>query len=233
MFGINLKDLRIREYTCSPAVVGRANVAFGAAYGAVVAVLLPVCGLPDVWSTAFLVASPLCLVLWGLYCWKLRRRPVKRQVTLGGPAHRLYVRSRWMFVVYGLVCACVEYAIVMALVSLLSLAIMLGAGFLATRVTKKLHLPNVTGYLLAGIAIGPYLLNLIPPIIFERMEFVTDLALAFIAAYSMAGWLALIFVIIIPVLALALFGVIRKVVPVFRRIFRKYDALASSASTTP
>ena len=64
---------------------------------------------------------------------------------------------------------------------LLSLAIMLGAGFLATRVTKKLHLPNVTGYLLAGIAIGPYLLNLIPPIIFERMEFVTDLALAFIA----------------------------------------------------
>ena len=64
---------------------------------------------------------------------------------------------------------------------LLSLAIMLGAGFLATRVTKKLHLPNVTGYLLAGIAIGPYLLNLIPPVIFERMEFVTDLALAFIA----------------------------------------------------
>ena len=55
------------------------------------------------------------------------------------------------------------------------------------------------------------------------------LVLAFIAAYSMAGWLALIFVIIIPVLALALFGVIRKVVPVFRRIFRKYDALNERA----
>ena len=55
------------------------------------------------------------------------------------------------------------------------------------------------------------------------------LVLAFIAAYSMAGWLALVFVIIIPVLALALFGVIRKVVPVFRRIFRKYDALNERA----
>ena len=130
MFGINLKDLRIREYTCSPEVTGRANVAFGAAYGAVVAVLLPVCGLPDVWSTAFLVASPLCLVLWGLYCWKLRRRPVKRQVTLGGPAHRLYVRSRWMFVVYGLTCACVEYAVVMALVSLLESGADMGEVFL-------------------------------------------------------------------------------------------------------
>ena len=55
------------------------------------------------------------------------------------------------------------------------------------------------------------------------------LVLAFIAAYSMAGWLALVFVVIIPVLALALLTVIRKVVPVFRRIFRKYDALNERA----
>ena len=45
----------------------------------------------------------------------------------------------------------------------------------------------------------------------------------------MAGWLALVFVVIIPVLALALFGVIRKVVPIFRRIFRKYDAINERA----
>ena len=55
------------------------------------------------------------------------------------------------------------------------------------------------------------------------------LVLAFAAAYSMAGWLALVFVVIIPVLAVALFTVIRKVVPVFRRIFRKYDALNERA----
>ncbi len=32
------------------------------------------------------------------------------------------------------------------------------AGFLMSRVTKVLKLPNVTGYILAGVAIGPYAL---------------------------------------------------------------------------
>lgn len=63
----------------------------------------------------------------------------------------------------------------------LSLAIMLLAGFLATRVTKKLHLPDVTGYILAGVAIGPYVLNLLPLEVIQGMDFITDVALAFIA----------------------------------------------------
>ena len=32
---------------------------------------------------------------------------------------------------------------------ILNLSIILAAGFLATRATKKIHLPNVTGYILA------------------------------------------------------------------------------------
>lgn len=63
----------------------------------------------------------------------------------------------------------------------LSLSIMLFFGFLATRITKKLHLPNVTGYILAGVLIGPCVLNLIPERIIENMGFVTDIALAYIA----------------------------------------------------
>ncbi len=55
------------------------------------------------------------------------------------------------------------------------------------------------------------------------------LVLAFAAAWSMAGWLAVVFVVIIPVLAVALFGVIRTVTPIFQRIFRKYDALNERA----
>ena len=55
------------------------------------------------------------------------------------------------------------------------------------------------------------------------------LILAFVAAYTMAGWLAVVFVVIIPVLAVALFAVVRKVTPIFRRIFRKYDALNERA----
>ncbi len=64
---------------------------------------------------------------------------------------------------------------------LLTLAVMLLSGFLLTRITKRLKLPNVTGYILAGILIGPYALDLVPQDIPAHMDFVTDIALAFIA----------------------------------------------------
>ncbi len=64
---------------------------------------------------------------------------------------------------------------------ILSLALMLLAGFLMTRLTKLLRLPNVTAYIFSGILIGPYVLNLVPYQIFSGMEFITDMALAIIA----------------------------------------------------
>lgn len=66
-------------------------------------------------------------------------------------------------------------------VVILSLAIILAAGFLMTRITKRFHLPDVTAYILAGILIGPHVLKLIPEELAAHMEFVTDLALAYIA----------------------------------------------------
>ena len=64
---------------------------------------------------------------------------------------------------------------------ILSIAIMLFAGFAMTRVTKRLRLPNVTAYILAGVLIGPYCLNLVPPQVRSGMDFISDIALAFIA----------------------------------------------------
>ncbi|MCK9216765.1 MAG: cation:proton antiporter [Firmicutes bacterium] len=64
---------------------------------------------------------------------------------------------------------------------ILSLAVILFCGFLLTRLTSKLKLPYVTGYIIAGILIGPHVLNLIPETIIDGMDFVTDIALAFIA----------------------------------------------------
>ena len=61
---------------------------------------------------------------------------------------------------------------------ILSIALILIAGFLMTRITKKLRLPDVTGYIIAGVLIGPYVLNLISPDIMEGMGFITDIALA-------------------------------------------------------
>jgi len=66
-------------------------------------------------------------------------------------------------------------------VILLSLSIMLFAGFLLTRITKLAKLPNVTGYIISGILIGPYVLNLIPREMVDNMGFISDIALAFIA----------------------------------------------------
>lgn len=58
---------------------------------------------------------------------------------------------------------------------------MLFGGFAFTRVTKKLRLPNVTAYIITGILIGPYFLNLIPEQVIDGMDFLSDIALAFIA----------------------------------------------------
>ncbi|MCK9479169.1 MAG: cation:proton antiporter [Firmicutes bacterium] len=64
---------------------------------------------------------------------------------------------------------------------LLSLSAILLAGFLLTRVTKLIKLPNVTGYIIAGMLIGPHALNIIPINIVKNMGFISDIALAFIA----------------------------------------------------
>ncbi|NLJ40201.1 MAG: cation:proton antiporter [Clostridiales bacterium] len=65
--------------------------------------------------------------------------------------------------------------------TLISLCLMLLAGFLMTRITKKLKLPNVSGYIIAGIIIGPYVLKVISLEISAGMDFIGDIALAFIA----------------------------------------------------
>ncbi len=72
---------------------------------------------------------------------------------------------------------------------LLSIAIALLCGLLMTRVIKPLGLPAVTGYLVAGILIGPYLLGAfgVEGLGFVSMEYVerfgviADVALGFIA----------------------------------------------------
>lgn len=64
---------------------------------------------------------------------------------------------------------------------IISVALMLFSGFLLTRITKRLRLPNVTAYILAGILIGPYCLDLVPQRIIDGTDFLSDIALSFIA----------------------------------------------------
>lgn len=73
--------------------------------------------------------------------------------------------------------------------TLLSIAVALSAGLLMSRVVKPLKLPAVTGYLIAGILIGPYCLGLlgVKGLGFtsteevSAMSIINDVALGFIA----------------------------------------------------
>ena len=61
-------------------------------------------------------------------------------------------------------------------VVLLCLCLMLFTGFLVTRATKLLRLPNVSGYIIAGILLGPGVLHAIPDSFLNGISFVSDLA---------------------------------------------------------
>ena len=54
------------------------------------------------------------------------------------------------------------------------------------------------------------------------------LIFSFIMGFVMGGKMAWIFLVIIPFLGVGLFFITRKTMPLFRRVFRKYDALNSS-----
>lgn len=54
------------------------------------------------------------------------------------------------------------------------------------------------------------------------------LIFAFIMAFIMGGKLAFVFVVVIPLLGLGLFAIAKKAMPLFRRVFKKYDALNES-----
>ena len=64
---------------------------------------------------------------------------------------------------------------------LISLCFILLAGFGMTRLTNLVKLPKVSGFIIAGIVIGPHVLGLVPKNMIDGMSFISDIALAFIA----------------------------------------------------
>lgn len=61
------------------------------------------------------------------------------------------------------------------------LAIALCLALIGGKIVKKVHLPNVTGYIIIGLLAGPYCLKVIPAHIVEEMSLIPELALGFIA----------------------------------------------------
>jgi len=61
------------------------------------------------------------------------------------------------------------------------LALILFSGLIFGRAVKLAKLPNVTGYLIAGLLIGPYILKLVPMELVSGLDLISEMALAFIA----------------------------------------------------
>ncbi|MBO7214568.1 MAG: cation:proton antiporter, partial [Clostridia bacterium] len=64
---------------------------------------------------------------------------------------------------------------------IISVSLILFLGFLATRITKMLKLPNVTAYVFVGVLMGPFCLDMIPDNVITGSAFISDIALAFIS----------------------------------------------------
>lgn len=64
---------------------------------------------------------------------------------------------------------------------LLYAGIIIATGLLFGKIAKFLHLPNVTGYLLGGLLIGPSVLNLVKEESLPSLEIISTIALGFIA----------------------------------------------------
>ncbi len=65
--------------------------------------------------------------------------------------------------------------------TLFYLSLLLFSGLFFGRIVKKIKLPNVTGYLIAGLLIGPYFFRLVPSGVVTDFELISEMALAFIA----------------------------------------------------
>ena len=61
------------------------------------------------------------------------------------------------------------------------ISIMIFVGLLSGKVAGKLKLPNVTGYLIGGLLVGPYIFKIIPENIVVELEIISQMALGFIA----------------------------------------------------
>ena len=64
---------------------------------------------------------------------------------------------------------------------IIEIALMLFAGILLGRLAKQFKMPNVTGYLIAGLILGPSFLNIISIDMVNGFVVISDIALGFIA----------------------------------------------------
>ena len=65
--------------------------------------------------------------------------------------------------------------------TLISLALMIFGGMLFGRIAKRFKLPNVTGYIVAGLLLGPSVFGIVSEDFLGDISIISDVSLGFIA----------------------------------------------------
>lgn len=107
LLGRYVRQRTVVEYHCSPTAEGWCTICFGVLFMLLLVGVFIVKGPGEPWAmwlSSACAATPLAL---GVYLLKLRRKPLKREVTLGGWYNRLWLRNKWLFVAAGLAVYCV------------------------------------------------------------------------------------------------------------------------------
>jgi Kef-type K+ transport system membrane component KefB len=60
------------------------------------------------------------------------------------------------------------------------IGLVIAIAFLGSKIFQRLGAPQVVGFIVIGVALGPSLLNLIPPQLGEDLEFISEIALGLI-----------------------------------------------------
>lgn len=67
-----------------------------------------------------------------------------------------------------------------------TLFILIISGLALSRIAKKIRLPNVTAFLIAGLVVGPYVLNIVSGDVLDNMRFISEIGMGLIA-YSIGS----------------------------------------------
>lgn len=119
MFRRGLSQLKVVEYRYNPALEGKADIAAGVLGLAVTAVMYAADLFTDWLFMAISTVLYAGVTAWGVYLWRLRRRPMKRQITLGGIKQKLYLRNQLLFILYSLAVKIVDWLIIISILALL------------------------------------------------------------------------------------------------------------------
>ena len=106
------------EYSCPPQVHGRLCMALGVLFIVFAVATLFAKSSDKLVATVILGLCAAGLFGHGAYCFRFRRRPFRREITLGSWFNSLYLRNKWLFLLTALGINLLSYAVGLFVVTL-------------------------------------------------------------------------------------------------------------------